>query len=231
MLSWVGLSVIGGRLLLRIGYRSTSLIGFFLLTLGFVLLSTFQPSSPRSWLYGDLAVIGSGLGLSMLTLLIAVQQSVPRTELGIATSLNQFSRSIGGAIGVAVMGVVLSAGLASGLKDAAQRGVLSEAVAQELTLNPSALIQHDSGTPLPAGALPVLQQSLNAAVHSVFWIGAATSALAFLVALRLPRRSAGPDAEACTSETGERMLMSEMVAMDSEHEPECTRGLPTRSRE
>ena len=58
----------------------------------------------------------------MLTLLIAVQQAVARAQLGIATSLNQFSRSIGGAVGVAVMGAVLSAGLARSLNEVARAG-------------------------------------------------------------------------------------------------------------
>ena len=52
----------------------------------------------------------------MLTLLIAVQQAVPRTQLGVATSVNQLARSLGGAVGVAVMGVMLTAGLAARLR-------------------------------------------------------------------------------------------------------------------
>ena len=122
MLSCVGMSVVGGRLLLKVGYRPTSIVGFALLTLGFALLSNFERDTPRLWLYIDLVMIGAGLGLSMLTLLIAVQQAVPRAQLGIATSLNQFSRSIGGAVGVAVMGAVLSAGLASHLNEIAHDG-------------------------------------------------------------------------------------------------------------
>ena len=43
----------------------------------------------------------AGMGLSMLSLLLAVQHGVERSQLGLATSLNQFSRSIGAAIGVA----------------------------------------------------------------------------------------------------------------------------------
>jgi hypothetical protein len=70
----------------------------------------FERETPRFWLYLDLVLIGAGLGLTMLTLLIAVQQAVERTKLGVATSLNQFSRAIGGAFGVAIMGAVLTAG-------------------------------------------------------------------------------------------------------------------------
>jgi hypothetical protein len=220
MLSWVGLSVVGGRLLLRVGYRTTSIAGFIVLTTGFVLLSTFQPGTARHWLYADLAVIGAGLGLTMLTLLIAVQQSVPRSELGIATSLNQFSRSIGGAIGVGVMGVILSTGLTSHLKTAAARGLLSADLAAKLSADPSALIEHQARSGLPEGALQVLQASLASAVHSVFWIGAGSAALALLVAFRLPSGAAGrPETDACDAGSGERMVMAELTTIDAEHEP------------
>src|SRR6185503_10911066 len=107
MLSWVLLSVIGGRVLLKIGYRSISIAGFIVLTIGFVALALFHRETPRFWLYFDLVLVGAGLGMTMLTLLIAVQQAVDRTKLGVATSLNQFSRAIGGAFGVAIMGAFL----------------------------------------------------------------------------------------------------------------------------
>ena len=48
-------------------------------------------------------LIGSGMGLSMLPLLLAVQHGVHSLHLGLATSLNQFSRSIGAAVGIAAL--------------------------------------------------------------------------------------------------------------------------------
>ena len=82
-----------------------------LLTIGFTLMAMYGTQTPRFWLYAELVIIGMGLGFTMLTLLIAVQQAVERRQLGVATSLNQFSRAIGGAFGVAVMGVALTIGL------------------------------------------------------------------------------------------------------------------------
>jgi len=52
--------------------------------------------------------LGAGMGFSGLALLLATQHGVPRSDLGLATSFNQFSRSIGAAIGVALMGAVLA---------------------------------------------------------------------------------------------------------------------------
>ena len=230
MLSWVGLSVVGGRLLLRVGYRPTTLAGLFLLTLGFALLSSFQRTTPRLWLYVDLVLIGAGLGLSMLTLLIAVQQSVGRAQLGIATSLNQFSRSIGGAVGVAVMGAVLSAGLASHLQRVARSGSgsLTPERAAELASNPSALIEPQARASLPPEVLAELQGAMAAAIHNVFWTGTAVAGLSLLVALRLPRGGDGgvapPTEETCSAETGERMVIAEFATLEPEEEPAATKG-------
>jgi EmrB/QacA subfamily drug resistance transporter len=226
MLSWVGMSIIGGRLLLKIGYRTTAITGFIFLTLGFVFLSLFQPEMMRLWLYVDLVLIGAGLGLTMLTLLIAVQQAVPRNQLGIATSLNQFSRSIGGAIGVAVMGAVLSAGLATQLGEYASKenSGLSQEQAAALASNPNALIEPSARAGLSPEAFNALQSAMAGAIHNVFWIGTALAALALLVAfLFLPRSEnetvEPPDEEVCNTSTGERMIIAELTTIDPDHEP------------
>lgn len=188
MLSWVTMSVVGGRLLLRVGYRSTSIAGFILLTVGFIFLSMNGRGTERYWLYVDLVLIGAGLGLTMLTLLIAVQQSVSRAQLGIATSLNQFARSIGGAVGVALMGTVLSAGLASELDKFAQNNssLMSVERASELAANPNALIEPQAKAALSPVVLDALQEAMTTSIHRVFWVGTALSAMALLVCFFLP---------------------------------------------
>jgi EmrB/QacA subfamily drug resistance transporter len=189
MLSWVTVSVIGGRILMRVGYRAMCIVGFAVLTLGMIMLSMHDPLMPKFWLYLDLVTIGAGLGLTMLTLLIAVQHSVPRSQLGIATSLNQFSRAIGGAVGVAVMGAVLSAGLASQLARAAMsgNGALTPERAAALAANPSALIEPHARAGLPPEVLTVLKDAMAGAIHNVFWVGAVLAGLALVVSFMLPR--------------------------------------------
>ena len=113
LLSWVVASIVGGRLLIKVGSRPLVIAGLLLMIGGFVALSMFHRTTPRWILAGDLILTGCGLGLVMLTLLIAAQHSVPREQLGITTSLNQFSRSIGGALGVAFLGAILSAGMSN----------------------------------------------------------------------------------------------------------------------
>jgi len=221
MLSWVLLSVIGGRILLKTGYRSISIVGFAVLTIGFVSLALFQRGTPRFWLYVDLALVGAGLGLTMLTLLIAVQQAVDRTKLGVATSLNQFSRAIGGAFGVAIMGAFMSAGLASQLNKAATSSSLTVEQAAAFASNPNALIDPEAKAKVPKETLEVLQESMAISIHKVFWIGSAFSALALLVIFFLPKREEGTDIHKPDENAGETMLMAEQTTINARNQPEA----------
>jgi MFS family permease len=215
------MSVIGGRLLLKIGYRVITLVGFIVLTAGFCLLAMFGRDTAQYHLYLDLVLIGAGLGLTMLTLLIAVQQAVERNQLGIATSLNQFSRAIGGAFGVAVMGAVLTAGLAGQLQNAAVANptMLTVEQANSFASNPNALIDPQAKASVSAETLSVLQQAMAGAIRPVFWLGAFMSILAFVVTLFLPKPTRDePDGEP-SSEIGETMLMAEQTTINARNQP------------
>ncbi len=115
MLGWVLASVVGGRLLLRIGYRTIALAGMVLLTLGAFLVSQSGTDATRLEVMVYLTMMGIGMGLSVPSFLIAVQSSVPRRQLGTATSTLQFCRSIGGTLGVSVMGAYLTLRLTNAL--------------------------------------------------------------------------------------------------------------------
>jgi hypothetical protein len=118
MLGWVFASITGSRLLLRISFRTLAVTGMTSLTVGAFLMSQITMQSSQLTLVLNLALMGVGMGLSVPSLLIAVQTAVSRRELGTATSTIQFSRSIGGALGVGVMGAVLTQRVAASLSSA-----------------------------------------------------------------------------------------------------------------
>lgn len=221
MLAWISMSVVGGRIILKTGFRSITIIGFVILTVGFVFLALFQTDTPRIWLYVDLVLIGMGLGLTMLTLLIAVQQAVERTKLGVATSLNQFSRAIGGAFGVAIMGVFLTAGLASELNKAAQSGnpFMTAAQAAEFSSNPNALIEPKAKAQIPGETLAILQNSMATSIHRVFWVAAILSFLAFAVSLLLPKEKEN-DIHRTDGDVGEKTFMAQQTTINARNQPD-----------
>ena len=114
VLGWVVMSVLSARLVLRVGYRTVVLTGMLCLTAGFVLLVQWAPGLGRATAMRDAVVGGAGMGMIMVPMLIAVQSAVPRAELGAATSMIQFFRTVGGAIGLAVMGSVMAWRLGAG---------------------------------------------------------------------------------------------------------------------
>ena len=221
MLSWVSMSIIGGRILPRVGYRAMTLTGFVVMAIGFVMLASFGTDTPQNRLYIDLVFVGCGLGMTMLTLLIAVQQAVSRSQLGIATSLNQFSRAIGGAFGVAIMGTVLTAGLAKQLLAAAAEGHISQNQALAFASNPNALIEPSARAGLSVETLTVLQTSMAAAVHPVFWVGAVVSLLAFGIALFLPKRKPRNAEPELAEDCGEKMLMASQTTINARNQPKA----------
>jgi EmrB/QacA subfamily drug resistance transporter len=102
------MSIGSGRLISKLGrYKIFVIIGTGLLTIGVAWLTTVRFDT-NSWvLAAMLFVIGAGLGLFMQTLVLAVQNAVPVTFMGTGTAAVTFFRTLGGAIGAAVLGAVL----------------------------------------------------------------------------------------------------------------------------
>jgi len=115
VLGWVAMSIVSARLVLRIGYRAPVVAGMACLAAAFLLLMRWAPGLTQPVAMRDALLGGIGMGLTFVPMLLSVQSSVARSDLGAATSLTQFLRTIGGAVGLSVMGAVMVRRLASGL--------------------------------------------------------------------------------------------------------------------
>lgn len=214
MLSWVGSSIVGGRLLIRLGSKPLVVAGAVILAIGFGALATFSRTTPRGVLIFELILIGCGLGLVMLTLLIAAQHAVPREQLGITTSLNQFSRTIGGALGVALLGTLMASGLAANLMRAASTpgSGLTPETAARLAENPNALVNPAARATIAPNALETLRSALAQSLRRIFAIAAIIVVISLLFSFALPPGKPGAPA-------AEGYVMAEMTTIDAEHEP------------
>jgi hypothetical protein len=110
--------------------------------------------------------LGAGMGLSMITSMIAVQNSVARSQLGIATSTSQFFRSVGSAVGVAVMGTVLTQRL-----NQEMAGAGASSAFHQFAENPNIFLQPSVRESLSPEVVDVFQRMLGDALHSVFVTG------------------------------------------------------------
>ncbi len=108
-----------GKLLIKFGYRTITLLGMFTLVAGtamllLILLPGVAPNGVVAWgvIRVSTFIAGLGFGFSATAMLIAVQNSVPWSERGIATASVQFFRSMGNAVGATMLGAVMTATLA-----------------------------------------------------------------------------------------------------------------------
>ena len=121
MLGIIVTSMVAGQLVSRTGrYRPVLIAGPPFLAAGFFLLTQLGVDSSRLVVTRDIVIVGLGIGLMMQTLTVAVQNSVSRRTIGVATASTQFFRSVGAMTGVTVMGTIVTSRLGvGGAEDAA----------------------------------------------------------------------------------------------------------------
>jgi EmrB/QacA subfamily drug resistance transporter len=115
VLGWVAMSIVSARLVLRVGFRALAVAGMICLAATFFLLTRWGPGLTQAIAMRDALLGGIGMGLSFVPMLLSVQSAVARSDLGAATALTQFLRTIGGAVGLSVMGAVMVRRLAAGM--------------------------------------------------------------------------------------------------------------------
>ena len=116
---WVLASFASGQYISRTGrYKVFPIMGSILVLAGCILLALLGADSSRIVVTLDLTVVGLGMGTMFQTFVIATQNRVDMSEIGVATAAIQFFRSMGGSLAVAGLGALLTARLAGGLAHA-----------------------------------------------------------------------------------------------------------------
>jgi EmrB/QacA subfamily drug resistance transporter len=109
MLGMFGLSMVAGQIMPRLRYyRYLGTAGVLVMIAGMALLAQVTPSSPQWQVVLDIIIVGAGLGLTFPLTITVVQAALPAEVLGVATSQIQFWRNLGGTVGTAVLGSILT---------------------------------------------------------------------------------------------------------------------------
>ena len=194
-----------GQLLARTGlrYRAFGLVGIALMAAGMYLVSTMDETTSFARAVGYIVVMGIGLGSTFPTFMLAVQNSIPFRLMGAATSALQFYRSIGGMLGLALLGAVMANRFAANLEDSLPDSVGSalppdriEAIKEnpQALVDPSALADLQSrfadagGQRMAEQFLDALKSSLSGAISDVFTVSLVlvAASLVATVFLKLP---------------------------------------------
>ncbi len=172
MATWTVGSMVGARVIARLPYRATALLGTSLLLLGSLGPATLSPTQSPAWIHLGCVLIGLGVGLANITFTVAIQASVDWSDRGRATSLYFFSRILGQALGAAAFGGLLNAGM--GLTSTGHDPV---ADLMDPTIRAS----------LPTPDRASLTTLLDHALHDVYLATFAVAVLVLLLAWLLPR--------------------------------------------
>ena len=186
--AWSVAGFLSPRLLIRFGFRPVALIGTALIVCGTALLTLYRQQTPAWFMVLNLLILGWGMGFSSNSFLLAAQNAVGWDRRGVVTASVQFSRTIGGTLGIAVFGAVLNAHLTRALRAVGA----SDANA---VLNPAVR------SSIPPTVLQAVQQGLAAALHQVYLLLALTALAGFVVATFFPGGTAAT-APARTPEKG-----------------------------
>ncbi|MEI7926638.1 MAG: hypothetical protein WCI61_10690 [Chloroflexota bacterium] len=179
---------------MRIGFRRTIIAGMgitALASLGFLLLDR---NSSTFTSIGWMTLMGLGFGFSSVGITISVQNSVGWADRGVATASMQFFRSIGGSVGVAIMGTIMGMRL---------QPVLAQYQLSGAEGGANALLKPASRDALPPDVLAALQSALTEGIHNAFFVMAFAAIAAFIVVLWFPSTLREPMPSARASEVPE----------------------------
>ncbi len=212
MLGIVSTSIYSGKAITKHGhYKRYPIIGTAIMTLGILAMVRLNIDTPYWELSIYAIMVGAGLGLSMQTIVIALQNAVDFKDMGVATSSNTFFRSLGSVFGTAIFGTILTNRVGH---------YLAQNFAELAAKNPAAVANFDpaqlAGVQNNTAVLKTLPAeikvtALNAFVdsfHVVFLVAAPVVAIGFVTALFLreaPLRTNADYASARNEAAGEAL--------------------------
>ena len=204
MLGLVVAAALSGQALSRLGghYRIQGLVGIAIMATGMALTSQMTAETSFGQAVLNIVITGAGLGITFPTFTIAVQNAVPANLLGSATSAIQFYRSIGGALGLAILGSFMANRFATGIRDALPPDIQAALPGDQLAAiadNPQALVnpaalesqraafasQGEQGQQMVTQLLDALREILASAITDVFAVVAVIMIVAFVATIFL----------------------------------------------
>ncbi|MGO4539914.1 MDR family MFS transporter [Paenibacillus sp. 2TAB19] len=200
MVSMMLFSIIGGQIVYKLGVRAQLMIGMLIIAAAFFLLTLLDGSTTRLVASSYMVVLGTGIGLVMPLLTLVLQDSYPKSQLGVVTSSSTFFRQIGATFGMTLLGAVMNLQSSSALKEKLtpmlgqlpeEAKQLADQTASTIESNPqavySSLLDPSVLSQLPKELtdklVPVVKSTLIGSLHAVFWVGLLFIAIGTVLAL------------------------------------------------
>jgi len=171
----------GVRIVLRLGYRTVCASGFAIAAVGVFALTRLTVDATRMDVSIAMAFIGFGTGFVFMSTALAAQSSVDLPRMGVATGLVNFTRQLGGAVGVAVASAIMLSGLTSRL---------AAAFPGQQVDTSSLLVPSSGKQALPESAQDLVREAFAGALHNVFVMTFFVIVVGAISVVLMPRGSA-----------------------------------------
>ncbi len=210
-----------GFLLKRTGYKIWLLIGPPLSAFGLYMLSTLHAGSSQTDAIVYLILVGMGLGAVMSNYMVAAQNVMGKKEMGVVTSSMTLFRSIGGTIGVTILGAIVNQRMVDELGRNLPAGAMSSLPTTDVN-SIGGLLMSPAASTIPGPILESIRLSLSNSITYMFLIGAVIVLLALVTSIfvrGVPLKSADEyhekrEAEKMTAEPVKSLPAEIVVSMD-----------------
>jgi EmrB/QacA subfamily drug resistance transporter len=188
-LGWSLGSIVLGQFVDRIGRKGTAVAGAVCLMAGCAVTLTFTLTTSNYYIFANFFVIGIGMGWVALSTLLVVQSCLDEKDLGVATSSNQFARTLGGAVGVGICGSFIATRF-SNLFESVRTSDLMRYLPTQLNEagfgHIESLLHPEAQATIPDALRLMVQDAVVEGVAGVFWTVTVAAGLCLLLCLLMP---------------------------------------------
>ena len=190
-LGWSMGALVCGQVINRFGMKPSAIFGGLCLAAGSAIMVTFSAATSLTSFFIVLGVVGIGMGFVSIATLLIVQDSLEVSDLGIATASHQFSRTLGGTVGVGVTGSFVTLALSRVVDDLGQSGIkdLPPSFHEHMQQGFDSIFRPEVQALFTPDLQKALQEAVARGVLLVFWITLGTSMLCLLLTVILPSLS------------------------------------------
>ncbi len=191
---WSAGALYCGRQSNRWSEKSFSLAGGIILVAGCAMVVNFSTATSLWVCAMAMGLAGVGMGFTSIATLLVVQNSVEKKDLGVATSSHQFTRTLGGTVGIGICGSLVTARfarVADTLNTSAIHGTIPSMVMDQIRQNFENFFRPDVQKQLLPDAQTALHNAIGNCVIDVFWLALVAAVICLFFGLFLPSKTDG----------------------------------------
>lgn len=188
-LAWSAASFSSGRLIQKHGEKLFIRLGLILMAIGFLAATFIRYDSPMYFVIVFVSLIGAGMGFNTPAILVTVQNSMNKNVIGVATSSQMLARTLGGTMGVSIMGTTLARSMLNEFNELSITGKLHSLpeVVQKNLGEPHELLSSQMRSLMQQQDLVTVLSVFTNSLQNVFFVALSVVILGFIISWLLPK--------------------------------------------